>query len=168
MPTVTVFYGNAPIAENVPQDPAAAEDRPDAASFLPLAEPPPFGTILRLDPGGAVRVVEVIEATHGTQRKGVFVTAATNAQIEAADALPTTRLAPKPAAPGDDATAAPRSDAAPEGYAVPAPVLEPEPSEAVDVGRHGDPDGTASDAQSAQSPEAPGRRTKKRKGRRRS
>ncbi len=169
MPNADVFYANAVIAREVPVEPPPEGARADAQGWLALEAPPPFGTILRLEPEGRfVRVVEVWEKTAGHGgRAGVGIAPAADEEVRAARTLPTTELAPLAPTPPNDATAPDGSDVpdAPTGYAVPAPVLEPEPSEAVDVAAAGAP---APDDGAAQDAHPRGSGPKRRKGRRRS
>lgn len=173
MPTVDVYYANALVAHEVALEPAPEGSAAEATALLALDAPPPCGTVLRIEPEGRyVRVVEVWEGTHGREsRRGAVVAEATEDVAKAAFDLGTEGLAPLAPPPSDDATAAPGSDEAPapSGYAVPAPVLSPEPSEAVDLHGDGEHEVGTPDAQTPQEPDAPPHGgAKRRKGRKRS
>ncbi len=147
-----------------------------AECFLALDAPLPVGSVLVWTEAGgtehAVRVVRVVEGAgvHGVP--GVYVAPASDADRARARRIGTEDLAPlERAQPQDDASQA-RSDAdvdtaadgpAPQvgGFAVPAPVVEPEPSEPIDVGR------PAGDAAEGGASTASARGGKRRKGRRR-
>jgi hypothetical protein len=159
MPTTTVRVSlrGQPIAQD-----AVLEPRGERA-FLAVARPAPVRSVLELREGDSVRWMTVVRTIESGDTRGVLGIVS--------ETRPADRVGSEQFAAGDPEAivAAAHADSGPEAasaYPVPAPVLDPEPSQPIDVR-----DDLGTDAGDGAEPDGDGEpaagRGKKRKGRRR-
>jgi hypothetical protein len=156
---------------------APLQESKDGEVFIALDDPPPVRTILAIHDGNegphALEVTRVVETDTETSRRGAYGRFRDADLLRGLEAVGTEHLAA-----GEQPT--PSDDGDHTGYAMPAPVVDPDPSDRIDVnelqkleergGDNGDDDDASDDdaspADSAPDGESP-RRTRRRRGRKR-
>lgn len=162
---------------------ARLQESRDGEVFIALDDPPPVRTLLAIHEGHegphALEVTRVVETDSDASRRGVFGRFRDPDALRGLDAVGTEHLAA-----GEHVSAAPSEDSDHAGFlAMPAPVVDPDPSDRIDVSelqqleeRASDDDDDDDDADDgpprgdngAPEPEEEGaRRGKRRRGRKR-